>query len=874
MNDAQEVPEPVIRLSLLAAPERFDDDQLLATAVEALLAPYGLTAPRTYRFLVLDSPEGMVRNQSVYERLLRYQRAPRISLLCLLVGDLLPDPDRSGESPVLLRPGLLRASSVGLLWAGDVKSAGHRGAAPGTVPDPQALGALADLLLSSELFDRVLQRLDTSCNGVAAPGLRLLEYDLSATARDRAWANGAARFVGQPPQRAATLAGSGRTGAPQVLPQPLGLLAEGSGAGPAAEYAVDGTLGDRRSGCVEALRTAGRARKGLAGMRGLTAGHDAEDFSRALVEARSAVAGYRAQVVEVLELGGHLLGAIDPSDAGLRLKELGLVLPPPGITAEQMGEGLSRLAERLFDEGLTLGAAADRFEDCSARMMPYQDETLVRQPDLVCPPSLLEPGGGGIPPSRRSRAGTRVLTLLAGALAGFGVWPWVSGTVVLLLFTLVGAVLTPRRLPDSAPEVRATFRGGYVWAQGLSVLLGGAAAAVLGSTLRPPGWSEPIGLFFGLVLAWVAVTRDWNRGVEQIWKDSGAAALQGSVRALDEVLDRAVRQRWWAESVRIACAEAARSVSVVFGTVAATLTAEAAAGVRDEAPMTAFAANDRSAGSGHTAPDPEYVRDVPAWMPRTGPAGSGRPSGVRPTPGPSAAQGRPPTWLDQQNGEGGPDLVATLGGDFADLVVQALEPYWEAVKRGQAVPGSEKQVARKVRELLVVARRHLLHNGVIPAPPFAEPKRARSGPAGLLGLGLDQVVDAAGPHADRERVVQLVSSRQLPMLSRDPSAVVWIRFAPAAVRSQLDGQGNDRDGVDDDAAVWTSSGRYAGQLRLTPLRQGSVERLTTYGGTEDGRGARTDRTAGPRHASGAVAPVAEQERAYSWNDPSDEEHSW
>jgi hypothetical protein len=289
-------------------------------------------------------------------------------------------------------------------------------------------------------------------------------------------------------------------------------------------------------------------------------------------------------------------------------------------------------------------------------------------------------------------------------------------------------------------------------------------------------------------------------------------------------------------------------------------------------------ADDWAPAPDRTDPGAEPGPDIPSWMPRTGPvgpAGSGRGTGVRPAPGPSvAADDRPPPWLDRESGDGGPDLVATLGGDFADLVVRALEPYWESVKQGQAAPGSEKQVARRVRELLVVARRHLLLNGVVPAPPFAEPKRVRSGPAGLLGLGVDRVVEAAGPHADRERVVQLVSSGQLPLLSRDPAAVVWIRFAPAAVRAQLDGRGDDRDGTDD-GAVWTSSGRYAGQLRLTPLRLGSVERVMTYGRPEGGRDQHADKAAGPHDPPVTeTAPAPEYEQTYTWNDPSDEEHTW
>ncbi|KOU61116.1 hypothetical protein ADK57_28765 [Streptomyces sp. MMG1533] len=861
----------MIRLSLLEDAERFDDDQRLAAAIGALLAPYGRTAPGTYRFLVVDTPEGLVHHQSVYERLLRYQRAPRISLLCVLAGDLRPGSGTYEDSPMLRLPGMLRTTSVGVLWTGDIKAAGRHGPpAPGGAPDPLALGALTGLLLVPELFDQVLRRLGATCNGVAAPGARLLEYDLSPTARDRAWKKGAARFVGQPSQGAGThVRADGVASGASSLPEPLDRLADGSGAQHAVEYTRGGPLEETRNRCVAALRDAGQAKNHLATVGGLVAGHGAEAFSMALVGARTALGEYREQVSDVVELGARPQTATEPAEAGLRLKELGLTLPPAGITPEQSGEGLRELAERLFGAGLTLSGVADRFEDCSARMMPYQDDTLTEGPARACPQELLAPGGGGPPHAPSGAAGARVLTFLAGALAGLGVWPWAAGAVGVLLLAVFGASLISRHLPNSAPRVRAAFGSGYSLAQGTAALLGGASAAALGTLLGLPTWTAPIGLPGGLVLAWIVMVREWNRAVRQVWKDSGAAALQGAVRALDEVLDQAVRQRWWAEPERTGCAEAARSVSVVLSGVSATVTAEAAAGVRTEKPAPGLDADGegRDPGTGHRL-------DVPAWMPRAVSAvrpGSGTLSGAGPVPARpgGSPDDRTPPWVDRENGDGGPDLVATLGGDFADLVVQALEPYWESVKGGHSASGAAKQVARRVRELLDVARRHLLHNGVIPAPPYADPKRTRSGPAGLLGLGLDRVVEVAAPNADRDLVVQLVSPGQLPLLSRDPTAVEWIRFAPAAVRDQVDGHA-----ADDDGAVWTYSGRYAGQLRLTPLRAGSVETLMSYGGTRDPDDRHTGHPADGRPVDEATAPAPEGKQRHPANDPLDEEHSW
>jgi hypothetical protein len=149
--------------------------------------------------------------------------------------------------------------------------------------------------------------------------------------------------------------------------------------------------------------------------------------------------------------------------------------------------------------------------------------------------------------------------------------------------------------------------------------------------------------------------------------------------------------------------------------------------------------------------------------------------------------------------------------------VTALEPYWRAMARGQTGAHAEQRTAAQVSQLLTLARRHLQRNGVLSAPPFAQPQRGeRSEPAALLGIDIQQVADAAGPFADRPAVVPLASVEQQPMLSRDPGAAVWLHFAPAALRGAIQeaaGNAPVRDGVE----VWTSSGRYAGLLRLTPL---------------------------------------------------------
>ncbi|MGW3984592.1 hypothetical protein ACWEMN_50525, partial [Streptomyces mirabilis] len=182
-----------------------------------------------------------------------------------------------------------------------------------------------------------------------------------------------------------------------------------------------------------------------------------------------------------------------------------------------------------------------------------------------------------------------------------------------------------------------------------------------------------------------------------------------------------------------------------------------------------------------------------------------------------------PRWLDRESGEGGPELVAVLAGDLTDAAMVAMEPYWGAVERGQAGALAVRRTEERVRDLLSTARRHLQHNGVLAPPPFAADHRTRAGSANLLGTDPRRVADLVGTEADRQAVVQLSSPEQGTLLSRDPAAAVWIRFAPEAVRDEVEKTWRTTGCVPPEQTLWTSSGRYAGLVRLTPLRMGVVD---------------------------------------------------
>ncbi|MYR61006.1 hypothetical protein GTY54_33875 [Streptomyces sp. SID625] len=79
---------------------------------------------------------------------------------------------------------------------------------------------------------------------------------------------------------------------------------------------------------------------------------------------------------------------------------------------------------------------------------------------------------------------------------------------------------------------------------------------------------------------------------------------------------------------------------------------------------------------------------------------------------------------------------------------------------------------------------------------------------------------------------------------------MWIRFAPRAVRAEIeraweaDGSGQPAD------VLWTSSGRYAGLIRLTPLRPEVVDSVRPQHGTPEPYGAGSSYEAGPSYETG------------------------
>ncbi|MGV0101074.1 hypothetical protein ACSTAL_32860, partial [Streptomyces californicus] len=189
----------------------------------------------------------------------------------------------------------------------------------------------------------------------------------------------------------------------------------------------------------------------------------------------------------------------------------------------------------------------------------------------------------------------------------------------------------------------------------------------------------------------------------------------------------------------------------------------------------------------------------------------------------NAGGGRAPRWLDREIGEGGPELVATLAGDLRRTAMAAMAPYWGAVERGQAGALAVSRTEQRVRELLSAARHHLARYGVLAPPPYPADHRARATAAGLLGTDSARVAELVARETDRGTVVQLSSPEQGSLLSRNPGDARWIRFAPATLRPEIETAWRKGASPQPAEALWTSSGRYAGLIRLVPLREGVVD---------------------------------------------------
>ncbi|MGV9263414.1 hypothetical protein ACWDRR_01975 [Kitasatospora sp. NPDC003701] len=821
---------PVVHLDLRTDELAGTDPADLRAAVSVRLARQGRPQPHDQRFLVVDTPAGLAEHRTRYEQIMGYRTPGRVHVLCLLVGGL---PARAADGyPAerrLVRPATLRGPEAGLLWAGDLQ-AGDGLQEPAAPDDPQSLAVLVDLLSVPEVYDETLDVLGGLPDGVAAPGLRVLEHGLSPDVRSQAWSEALLRFAGS--HTASPAGPTARAGGD--LPPALSSLVTGATTGSPGRREEGGAAARAHHAAVDGLADAETELVTFGSPVGLLTGAGRAELESALGRARQALDRYREVVGQVLRSDGGTAGVQSAAESSTRLARLGMAVAPAGTSGERIGDSLRSLALGLLREGLPLRSVAQRFALLAEQVQPLSNAPLLADLDRLRAPEPRDRELDADPPGN----GVLAVAGLVGAVGGLWAVPGTAAALVVPVLTVLGMLLVGFRLPGGPARPADALR------LGAAALAGAAVAAVTAQLAGVPLWAAVAGLLLALGCWAFLLLRAWHLHAQRWGRERGVTPLQDELNGLDDLLARALRECWAVEERRY-CADAALSVVGVLRATAEAAEAEATRDLATETPAAEEGADDWLNGSAEESADDASWQDEYDWTsvpPRPDPrldVDLDEPTGVGEAgPGPAgdtstAAAPGPvpgaPRWLERGEAKGGPDLVPTLAADLTDATLTALEPYWGAVERGYAGDAAQERIAERVRELLGVARDHLRRNDVLPAPPFTAPHRVRSGPAGLLGIDARRVTDSAAVDPDGQGVVQLSSAEQLDLLSRNPAAVALIRFAPEAAR---DGSAADAAadpvaappaGRQESREVRTAAGRYAGTLRLTALRAGVVE---------------------------------------------------
>ncbi|MFJ6810732.1 hypothetical protein ACIQRK_32840 [Streptomyces anulatus] len=872
----------VVRLDLRAGAAAPATPQAVRDRVADQLGRAGLPEPDYPLFLVIDTPAGLTDHQLQYELLSGYRAVGETRILVLLVGSS-PGSRTGGEEAYLpdrrlVRPTTLRASTTGLVWAGDLRSA--RTALDRREPDdPASLAVLVDLLSVPDVFVRVLENLRKLPDSVAAPGVRLLEQDLPTEVRDRAWRDALTRFAGED-----TGAGDPVDIVPDSrLPEPLRALVTGRDSRGQGHRRPDGQANLAHRTCAESLDRADEDLVALRSFPGLLHPARRDALEADLHQAREDLGGFRALVERALQGGG---GAAAPTaEATARLGALGLRVPAADRAGERVGEGLRELAGTLLGDGLALRSVAQHFTALAGRVEPVPGTALLHRLADHSEESVTRGSATEYAAPPRTPGAVLLMAGAAGLLGGLWQWPAVLAALVVPVLFVVVALLGANRLRTGRRAAR--------WTMGprVSAVAGAVGGAAVSYAADPPLWLGGTGLIVGLGLTAEAVRRLWRDAADSWAAGRGTTALRTALDGLDSLLAELVREHWAAEE-RLYCADAARSVAGMLRATAAAADAQAApeplapAGAGGSGPYedddwlsapSALETPESGAADGDAddgdwaaayawdnAPDRNGDHDAGRDDDRYGgdpgpygePSPAAYPAGPDDAPWESGEGDRAPRWLDREIGEGGPDLVATLAGDLRNTAMAAMAPYWGAVERGQAGALALVRTEQRVRELLSAARHHLWHYGVLAPPPYPADHRARTTAAGLLGTDSLRVAELVGREADRGAVVQLSSPEQGALLSRDPEAALWIRFAPGTLQGEIEAAWR-KSGSPVEEALWTSSGRYAGLIRLTPLRMGVVDTVLPRQSTG---GARTDADRADRAEPSVHAEFGEDDR--------------
>ncbi|GAA2449390.1 hypothetical protein [Streptomyces macrosporus] len=843
---------PVVRLDLTQAPSRLADPAELRRVVGEALGEAATAA--TERFLVLDTAEGLVHNQRIYEQVLAYGSG---HALCVVTGAPPAGPD-DGDAPdgpapwILDKPSSLRPPTVGVLWVPDP----YGGAGPAPDRSGAALRPLLDLLAAPALFDAVLAAVAVLPKGVAIPALRVLEHDLSDAARARAWQQALTALVGEEtPGAAVPVVGADTDGVPAVL-EPLvgGPLPKSVENAPWCR--PDGEVDRNARACDTALREAEEEYERVRGAAGLLGGPGRTVRLRdALDEVARCLADHRDTVRHAL-VEGDAVG-LPPEQRG-KLYERGIDVPPiPDLSRADIVPGLRLFAGVLFRRRLPLRSVADRLGALSDRATPTGSSARLGQLDQECPPDLIgrlaEPR-----PFLVRRVRRRELAALGAAAAAVALWPGIGRLLGLLVAAAAAALalLAAARNPEGR---RGSESRPGAWPRLAAGVLGTAAGATAGTALGVPIAVGVAALPLAAAVPVLFAVRRWTEAVDDWWEATGAPAARGAQLGLERLLEEAAVHDWLLADVRLYCANGARAAAGMLRSVTDAVEehrAEHAAGGpgRPAAPgiPRQAAEENRPERRRGGRDDRDEWGDWDDWNPRDSqdewddwgdwddPPAPGADPPAPGSPGTSAPSGEepedaPPRWLEREVMDGGPELVATLAGDLFDGVARLLAPWWGAFERdpdkAAALP-----LHREVRHLLDGEIARLAEEGVTAPPPFARDLGARPDPAMLLGIAPERVAGTLAAEETGPGLVALCAREHRRLLSRERRAGRRVRFAPESVRRAAHpavASPELREPWDDgEDIVWTPVGRYAGVLRLLPLRLGSVRTVRPRDGAD------------------------------------------
>ncbi|MDI2130366.1 hypothetical protein [Yinghuangia seranimata] len=737
-----------------------------ADATAQLRAPEDPRA-RVLRYLVIDTPTGVLKHADVYQRIrtITAGGAANVELVCLVVpsgDDPAPDPVAKGDdAPVLALPAVLKPPGSGVLWVRDLS-----GGAGGRPDDPLALQQLVELLCTPEVFDAVFEELITMPYAVACPGLRVLRFGLADGVLAQAKRSALAAVSGD-------TATAGR-GAPPALTgvlADLAALASGqAGPGPRASCrAAGGPLDVAHRRCDDLLARAADAQVGVAGVRGLIGQADSTVLPGMLRSVADALHDYRNAVEQALD------ERVEPGDDGMQravaLEAVGVVLPTEhSVTNARIDRELHVSVRELCEARKALRETAAMLDDYAGRVGPSASSERFARLAQLCPKPLLAALRTPQPFLLRTAAPGRVAGTAVGvALAAL--WPLVGLVLgpLVMLAALAGAWLAQSNRPGrfDGERVDIGFPGLIV-----AGVAGAAAGTGVALSLEPPALVGAFGAVVGLGLVAALSVRQWRAAVDRWWIATQAPTALGVPQRLDALVTDVVINEWYLIDERTHASNVARRAALLLRLVADSL---------DETSRAIGVANAEGAAGDETAP-------------------------------------RRPLWLTRQVAHGSPALAGTLTQTVSATVVRVVLDLWDGAvyTRTGALPDLVAEYTGElVSETLAEAGDRDI--GGLSATDTAD---ARDLSYDLLGARADLVRRLLGgdegPGDDRPVLLTDMLGRRA--LSRDPVAARTVRFAPAACAGIQLRLPEERRRL-----VWSAAGSFVGVVQLTPCGSGAVE---------------------------------------------------